>query len=242
MSRRWHDPGHTIHSTTETEVATQPTHPAHPNPDAGTEMGHGHGRGYDIYATVFFGGRRHRVFNRLAAESGARPGDRVLDVGCGTGYFTRLMAQAVAPGGTAHGVDPSGDAIEHARQRVARLDNCTFDEGVAEALDASDGAYDVVVSSLMIHHLPETLRHRAIGEMSRVLRPGGLVLIAEFRPPTSRIGRRLVTALTGHNAMANNRVDLLEPMTREAGFEQPRFGDLRPWIYYIQARKPINTS
>jgi ubiquinone/menaquinone biosynthesis C-methylase UbiE len=240
MSHRRHDPGHSIQSTTETEVATEPTHPAHPDPDAGTEMGHGHGRSYDIYAAVFFGGRRNRVFNRLAAESGARPGDRVLDVGCGTGYFTRLMAQAITPGGTAHGVDPSSDAITEAR-RVTRLDNCTFGEGVAEALDAPDGAYDVVVSSWMIHHLPESLRHRAIAEMYRVLRPGGTVLISEFRPPASRIGRRLITRLTGHNAMANNRVDLLDPMIRKAGFEQPHSGELRPWTYYIHARKPINT-
>jgi ubiquinone/menaquinone biosynthesis C-methylase UbiE len=240
MSHRRHDPGHWIRSTTKTEVATEPTHPAYPSPDAGTEMGHGHGRSYDIYATVFFGGRRHRVFNQLAAQSGARPGDRVLDVGCGTGYFTRLMAQAVAPGGSAHGVDPSADAITEAR-RVTRLDNCTFGEGAAEALDAPDGAYDIVVSSLMIHHLPETLRSRAIAEMYRVLRPGCTVLIAEFRPPASRIGRRLITKLTGHNAMANNRVDLLDPMIREAGFEQPHSGELRPWTYYIHARKPINT-
>jgi ubiquinone/menaquinone biosynthesis C-methylase UbiE len=223
MSHRWHDPGHSIQS--RTEVATEPTHPAQPNLDAGTEMGHGHGRSYDIYATVFFGGRRNRVFNRLAAQSGARSGDRVLDVGCGTGYFTRLMAQAVAPGGTAHGVDPSGDAIREAR-RVTRFDTCTFSEGVAEALDAPDGAYDVVVSSWMY----------------RVLRPGGTVLISEFRPPASRTGRRLITKFTGHDAMANNRVDLLDPMIRKAGFEQPHSGELRPWTYYIHARKPINTA
>jgi ubiquinone/menaquinone biosynthesis C-methylase UbiE len=240
MSHRRHHPGHSIQSATETEVATEPTRPARPDPNAGTEMGHGHGRSYDIYATVFFGGRRNRVFNRLAAESGARPGDRVLDVGCGTGYFTRLMAQAVAPGGTAHGVDPSSDAITEAR-RVTRLDNCTFGEGVAEALGAPDGAYDVVVSSWMIHHLPESLRHRAIAEMYRMLRPGGTVLISEFRPPASRIGRRLITKLTGHSAMANNRVDLLDPMIRKAGFEQPHSGELRPWTYYIHARRPINT-
>jgi ubiquinone/menaquinone biosynthesis C-methylase UbiE len=240
MSHRRHDPGHSIQAMPETEVATEPTHPEQSNPDAGTEMGHGHGRSYDIYATVFFGGRRHRVFNRLAAESRARPGDRVLDVGCGTGYFTRLMVQAVAPGGTAHGVDPSGDAITEAR-RVTRLDNCTFAEGVAEALDAPEGAYDIVVSSWMIHHLPETHRHRAIAEMYRVLRPGGTVLISEFRPPASRIGRRIITKLTGHNAMATNRVDLLDPMIRKAGFEQPHSGELRPWTYYIQAQKPINT-
>ena len=199
-----------------------------------------HGRGHDIYGAIFLGGRRRRIFTRLAAESGARPGDNVLDAGCGGGPFTRAMAAAVAPDGTAHGVDSSHESIAHAR-RLTRLANCTFSEGIAEALDAPDGSYDVVVSSLMIHHLPESLRSRAVGEMFRVLRPGGSVLIAEFRPPASPIGRRLIGALHSP-AMANNRVDLLAPMVREAGFEQTRSGDLRPWIRYVQALKPTRTA
>jgi ubiquinone/menaquinone biosynthesis C-methylase UbiE len=215
-----------------------PTPARHDDPDAGAPaMHHGGGRTYDVCGALFFGGRRRHVFTRLAAESGACRGDRVLDVGCGTGYFTRVMAQVVGPAGTARGVDPDGEAISYAR-RVTDLANCAFATGVAQALDAADGSYDVVVSSLMMHHLPETLRPQAISEMFRVLRPGGSVLIAEFRPPQSRVVRRLIKALTGHPAMAENRVDLLEPMIRDAGFETLRTGDLRPWITFIQAEKP----
>lgn len=209
----------------------------HGTPDSRAHGAHlGHGRGYDIVATVFFGGRRRHVFTTLAALSGARPGDRVLDVGCGSGYFTRVMAETVAPGGTAVGVDPSREVIAYARRRT-RLANCTFSEGTAEALDAPDGAYDVVVSSLMIHHLPEAQRPQAIREMFRLLRPGGRVLIAEFRPPVSRVGRHLIGATMGP-AMENNRADLLEPMGREAGFEHVCSGDVLPWIRYMQAVRP----
>jgi ubiquinone/menaquinone biosynthesis C-methylase UbiE len=213
----------------------RPTHSRHGEPDAhtsGAVMGH---RRHQVFASLFFVGRRRRVFARLAAVSGARPGDRVLDVGCGTGHFTRRMAKAVAPGGSAQGVDPSGDAIAQARHRT-RLPDCTFTVGVAEALDAADATYDIVVSSLMIHHLPDGLRTQALGEMLRVLRPGGSVLVAEFRPPATRLGRRLVKAHSP--AMAANRVDLLAPMVRDAGFEQLHTGDLRPWIHYVQAIKP----
>jgi ubiquinone/menaquinone biosynthesis C-methylase UbiE len=76
-----------------------------------------------------------------------------------------------------------------------------------------DGSYDVVVSSLMIHHLPETQRPRAIREMLPVLRHGGQVLIADFRPPTNRIGRRLIGSVISP-AMLNNPVHLLDPMVR----------------------------
>jgi ubiquinone/menaquinone biosynthesis C-methylase UbiE len=193
-------------------------------------------RGHELVGAIFFGGRRGRIFRRLAAESGARRGHRALDVGCGTGDFTRAVARIVAPGGVAHGVDPSGEAIAQAR-RLTRLDNCTFSDGLAEALDAPDGSYDVVVSSLTIHHLPEWLRPQVIREMFRVLRPGGSVLIAEFRPPASRLGRHIIQA-THSAAMANNRLDQLPPMLHEAGFAHLRHGDLRPWIHYVQAVKP----
>ena len=195
-----------------------------------------HGRSHGIFGAIFLGGRRRRVFIRLAVESGARPGDAVLDVGCGSGYFTRVLAAAVAPDGTCHGVDPSDEAISNARRRT-RLANCTFSDGIAEALDPPDGSYDVVVSSLMIHHLPEDLRPKAIGEMFRVLRPGGSLLIAEFRPPASRIGRRLIGSLHSP-AMAKNRVDLLAAMVREAGFEQLHSDDLRPSTHYVKAVRP----
>jgi ubiquinone/menaquinone biosynthesis C-methylase UbiE len=239
-----HDPGHhPIRSTSEEGAVIELAPSGHGNPDTPTrgELHSGsHRHGHGPFAMVFFGGRRRRVFTRLVVHSGARPGDRVLDVGCGTGYCTRLLAEAVAPDGTAHGVDPSGDAITQAR-RLTRLASCSFSSGIAEALDAPDGTYDVVVSSLMIHHLPETLRPQAIAEMYRVLRPGGSVLIAEFRPPASRIGRRLIRPFVSP-AMADNRVDLLDPMIRDAGFEHPHSGRLRPWTHYIQAHKATGVA
>jgi ubiquinone/menaquinone biosynthesis C-methylase UbiE len=214
-------------------------HFGHGTADAGTPGMHiGHGRSYDVLHHVFFGGRRRRVFTRLAALSGVRPGDEVLDVGCGTGTFTRVMAEAVTSGGTVLGVDRSREVIARAR-RLTRFANCTFSEGIAQSLDAPDASYDVVVSSLMIHHPPETLRPQAIREMLRVLRPGGRVLIADFRPPTSRIGRHLIRLVTSP-AMQNNPIHLLDPMVREAGFEQARSGDVHPWIRYVQAMKPAS--
>ncbi|MEV8095054.1 class I SAM-dependent methyltransferase [Kitasatospora sp. NPDC085879] len=209
----------------------------HGSPDsrtAGTTIAHG--RGYEALSTAFFLGRRRAVFTRLARLSGARPGDRVLDVGCGTGYLTRAVAEAVTGSGSVLGIDPSGDAVAHARRLAAGLANCTFADGIAEDLDAEDGTYDVVVTSLVIHHLPEQVHERAVAEMMRVLRPGGRVLVADFRPPSGRIARHLVGAVTGP-AMEHNPVHLLEPLVRRAGFGQVVAGDL-PWIRYVQGMKP----
>lgn len=133
-------------------------------------------------------------------------------MGCGTGYLTRIMARAVAPGGTVLGVDPSSEAIARAR-RLTRQANCTFSVGAAQA----------------------------VREMYRVLRPGGSLLIAEFRPSSSRIGRNLTGPFISH-AMRDNPLHLLGPMASEAGFEQVRSGDLHPWIYYVRATKPARPA
>ncbi|MEV7099651.1 class I SAM-dependent methyltransferase [Amycolatopsis sp. NPDC051045] len=195
---------------------------------------------YEKFEALAFAGRRQRTFGRLVRLSGAKPGDQVLDVGCGPGYLTALAAGAVAPGGSAEGIDASASMIEQARLRRGGA-GCSFRVGKAETLAAADGSFDVVLSSLMVHHLPEENRAGAFAEMFRVLRPGGHLLIAEFRPPRSRLGRHLVGATAGP-VMRDNPIDRLAPMAREAGFEDVIDGVVRPFFYYVRVDKPGQPS
>ncbi|WP_438471302.1 hypothetical protein, partial [Streptomyces asiaticus] len=86
-------------------------------------------------------------------------------------------------------------------------------------------------------HQPPPARPQALAEMYRVCRRGGRLMVADFRPPKSRIGRHLVGAATGP-AMENNPIDRLETLVRDAGFTDMAVGDLRPWIRYVTARRP----
>ncbi|TDD24721.1 class I SAM-dependent methyltransferase [Nonomuraea diastatica] len=85
--------------------------------------------------------------------------------------------------------------------------------------------------------MPAADRGTAIREMFRVLRPGGRLLIAEFRPPANPLLARLVAALTGP-AMQQNAHDLLGDLIPQAGFLALDAGDLPVMLSYVRARRP----
>ena len=187
----------------------------------------------EIITHVVFGGRRHRAYARITALAGARPGDRVLDIGCGGGYLARLLAAAVGPAGRVTGVDPSEAAVRYARRRAAA--NCTFRVGVAQDLDLPDRSFDVVTSTLAAHHIPEAARAAAFGEMFRVLRPGGALLVADFRPR----GRRHTPHALASARRHGNAVPL-EELATVAGFRIEARGEL-PVLRYVRAVRPAAT-
>lgn len=122
--------------------------------------------------------RSHRW--RTAQNSAAylvehlRPGRRVLDIGCGPGTLTCDLAALVAPGEVV-GVDRAGGVLEEARATAAGrgLTNVAFVVGDAYALDAGDASFDVVHAHQVLQHLTDPVR--ALAEMRRVCRPGGVV-------------------------------------------------------------------
>jgi ubiquinone/menaquinone biosynthesis C-methylase UbiE len=184
----------------------------------------------EIVTQLAFGGRRRRVYARIAALSGARPGDRVLDIGCGGGYLARLLAAAVTPGGRVTGIDPSGPAVSYARRRAPG--NCSFAVGVAQDLDLPDRTFDVVTSTLAVHHVPEAARPDAFGEMYRVLRPGGVLLVADFRPS----GRRR-TLHSRASAKRHGSAVPLDELVTAARFRIEARGEL-PLLRYARAVRP----
>jgi ubiquinone/menaquinone biosynthesis C-methylase UbiE len=191
---------------------------------------------YDTLANVFFFGRRRATFQALIAAVGVQPGQRVLDVGCGTGYFARLLCLSVGRDGLIVGIDPSPAMISYASRQTGRASNCQFQVGRVEALEFPADHFDVVVSSLVMHHLPEGLRVAALQEMRRVLRPGGRLLVAEAQNPRRGLGWRLLARVHGYDRMAR-LVPHLEPLAAQAGFGQIRTGEAPPWLRYVHAVK-----
>jgi SAM-dependent methyltransferase len=119
-----------------------------------------------------FMGRWSRAAGTLFLEWLAPPkGARWLDVGCGTGAFTQLVLDRCAPGAIA-GVDSAAAQIDYARTQPLAA-HAEFRVADATALPFDDGAFDVVASALVINFIPD--RAKALAEMRRVSRPGGIV-------------------------------------------------------------------
>lgn len=120
----------------------------------------------------------------LTAAAAIEPGHRVLDIACGRGASLRPALTATGPGGEVVGIDLADGMVERLRAELAAegAANATISVGDAEALDLLDASFDRVLAGFMIFFVPRPIQ--ALGEMARVLRPGGRVAVSVFDGPS----------------------------------------------------------
>jgi arsenite methyltransferase len=124
-----------------------------------------------LYRTTDIVRRRRLVREALAAVDG----ERVLDVGCGPGFYATELLMDVGPSGTVVGVDRSAQMLAAARKRSAGHENIAFREGEANALPVDDEAFDAALCVQVLEYVPDV--PGALAEMHRAVHRGGRVVV-----------------------------------------------------------------
>ncbi len=145
---------------------------------------------YDLLLKIVSLGRERQFRHRIITAARLKLGQRVLDVGCGTGTLAVAAAEVVGTEGRVHGIDPAPEMIARARAKAAKAAAAVeFEVGVVEALAFPDQSMDVVLSTLMFHHLPDPLKPVGLVEIRRVLAPGGRLLLVDFGNPERLVAK-----------------------------------------------------
>jgi ubiquinone/menaquinone biosynthesis C-methylase UbiE len=137
--------------------------------------------GYDLLVWLLTH-RSDRVFRKqLIGLAHLAAGESVLDIGCGTGTLAIVAKGQVGATGKVFGIDASPAMIARANSKAGKAGiDVTFKTAVAEALPFPEAQFNVVVSTLMLHHLPRKVRQQCAREIRRVLKPEGRVLVVDF--------------------------------------------------------------
>ena len=144
---------------------------------------------YDLLVCLLTHGRSRAFRERLVNLAHLATGESVLDVGCGTGSLAIAAKGQVGTSGRVFGIDASPAMIARATSKAGRAGiDVSFKIAVAEALPFTEAQFNVVLSTLMLHHLPRNLRQQCAREIRRVLKPEGRVLVVDFADAQSKSG------------------------------------------------------
>ncbi|MHB8895850.1 MAG: class I SAM-dependent methyltransferase [Candidatus Geothermincolia bacterium] len=145
-------------------------------------------RAYDFGTRFMYLGRGKSFRRRLLDLAMLKDGEGFLDVGCGPGRLVVDACHRVGSLGAAYGVDLSPQMVKLARNKAKKdCPAAEFQQAMAQRLPFDDGFFDAIVTSFVMHHMPDDFERRlAFREMHRVLRKGGRLVVVDFAVPKGR--------------------------------------------------------
>ncbi len=163
-----------------------------------------------------------RMRRDLLKQMGDLSNKKILDVGSGTGTMAVMIKQAY-PFAKVAGLDGDPEILEIARSKARSLGlEIRFDQGMSFDLPYPNESFDVVLTTVMMHHLSRDDKQTTAREMYRVLRPGGQLFGADFAEPRSSFGKAIRPFTRRFERVADNLDGFLPVIFSETGFENYR--------------------
>lgn len=181
---------------------------------------------------------RSRFRKKQLALIGLKGGESVLDVGCGTGSLTILARLAVGDKGCVSGIDIAPKMVRTAKGKAAKYGlDIDFRCASITSLPFPDERFDVVISSLMFHHLPVSVKKEGLGEILRVMKRDGRFFLADFGAPHIIMAPLMLLLLIWMGSTRFQLLGKLPGLIREAGFSDLRRVKKGLFLDYSIARK-----
>lgn len=189
---------------------------------------------YHAVATLMSFGQLGGIRKDTVRVAAISKGEAILDVGCGSGSLTLLAAARAGTEGRVAGIDASPEMIEVARGKATKRGLAVdFTVAPIEALPFAGGEFDVVLSSLMLHHLPDDVKALGLKEVRRVLKPGGRLLAVDLAGAHGPLSR--IMGLFGHK-MPRDYAERLKSAMTSAGFANAEEVETkRKWLVFLRA-------
>jgi ubiquinone/menaquinone biosynthesis C-methylase UbiE len=167
--------------------------------------------------------RERRFKQRLLEQAAPEPGQRILDLDCGTGTLA-IMVKGAEPAAEVVGLDADPEILERARAKASNAGvEVRLDRGFSTELPYEDGSFELVLSTLFFHHLTGGEKRRAAREIARVLRAGGELHVADYGQPSDPLMRALfnpVRLVDGFERTRDNAAGALPRTFERGGLEQ----------------------
>ena len=191
---------------------------------------------YDLLIWLLTLGRERKFRERLLDPARLGPGESVLDVGCGTGTLAITAKERVGSAGSVYGIDASLPMIARAKRKAQKANvDVTFEYAAAESLPFPDARFDVVLCTVMLHHLGRQTRQQGVREMRRVLKPGGRLLAVDFGAGAEQ-RKGLIGHLHSHGGIKPHE---LRALVTNVGLEIVASGALGIWdLQFVLAEAP----
>lgn len=181
-------------------------------------------RAYDYRGTLW-----SRIKLKHLSLIDPKPGQRVLDVGCGTGKTLQLLSQKCDKSVQLFGLEPSPDMFRQARAKLGK--RAKLHQGFAQKLPYPAAHFDFVVTTQVLHHLPLAEKKKMLAEMHRVLKPGGTLVVSDWGRPVNTLGKAIGFLWRRHAWVSENTDVMNTTSFGDTGFtrvtETIQFGILR---------------